>query len=74
MEIKSKEKSLPGMKFQLENGTLLAKSFTPKVNEAYHCVEVCVVGDQTIQPGTVLIATIKNTKATFFKTKSLSLA
>lgn len=45
MEIKSKEKSLPGMKFQLENGTLLSKSFTPKVGEAYRCVEACVVGD-----------------------------
>jgi len=74
LEIKSKEKSLPGMKFQLENGTLLSKSFTPKVGEAYRCVEACVVGDQTIQPGVILVATIKNAKATFFKTKSLSLA
>ena len=74
LEIKSKEKSLPGMKFQQEDGTLLTKSFMPKVGEAYLCVEACVVGDQTIQPGVILAATIKNAKATFYKTKTLSLA
>ena len=74
MEIKSKEKSLPGMKFQQEDGTILIKSFTPKVGEAYRCVEPCVVGDQTIQPGMILVATIKNAKATFYKTKTLFLA
>lgn len=67
MELKVKDKALPGNHFRIPEGPVLKESFIAKPGVIYEVVQPVKLGTVNLENGDLIQLAFKNTKAVFYR-------